>query len=301
MNHKELEAALDKFKQNQENIEPDEVFGLLHGHIMAVPAVMPKNTSPEIMKKMLQNPGKSHVIPEGANPQPCILESTNGEKFLPVFTSEEEMRKGKNAPNFPLTLNLPFESCIELFQQLDGLSGVAINAYTHNFVFHGNKETLKEKKTEVTIEEYHYILRQRLESFLLPKQLFEKKEEFVTKLCNEKGECIRELYDQLYDGEIACPYTADDFEFMILNISEDLLLGQISMPKKNRTNLSCSSVIYAWDKKQKKIWYYAIVLGVQNESAHLFEVHEDGKNTDLGEAPAEGSELSKVMELIQGA
>lgn len=300
MNHKELEAALNQFKAKKSR-QPEELLTLLRKNHVVVPAVMPKNTSPEIMRKMLQNPGKSHAIPEGANPQPCIFENANKEKFLPIFTSEEEMKNGKDVPSFPLSLNLPFEACMQLMQKNNEISGIVINAYTHNIIFriNNNQELPKDLDSKVSLEQYHIILRQRLESFLLPKQLFEGKEEFVTKLCKDRGNCIKELYDGLYDAEIACPYVVDDFEFMVLNISEDLLLGQITMPKKNLVPQTCPSVIFAWNQKLKKVWYYAIVLSAKEELARLFEVHENGKNTDLGEAPAEGSELSAIMDLIQ--
>ena len=33
---------------------------------------------------------------------------------------------------------------------------------------------------------------------------------------------------------------------------------------------------------------------------HLHQLQEDGKDADLGAAPSEGSELSTILDLIQG-
>lgn len=302
MNNRQIEEALDKIKQQNATELPGEILEALNHISVLVPAVMPKGTNPEIMKKMLQEPGKDHKLPEGANPQPCLLENSNGESLLPAFTSEREMKKSEKAPKFPLVLTLDYPACVRFVQANDKLSGIVLNAFTHNVILRPQKrkETGKDD-TQLTVQQYHLMLRQRMESFLLPKTLFEKKAAFVDELCKKKGECLRWLYDTLYDGEIACPYMAEEFEFMILNLKEDLMLCQITMPKKNLTQNMCPSVIFAWNATEQKLWYYAIVLVGGNQEAHLFEVYENGKNVDLGKAPAEGSELSTVIDLIQGS
>ncbi|MDD7404112.1 MAG: SseB family protein [Butyribacter sp.] len=302
MNHKEIEAALDELKRQKKTQLPADVLEALNKLTVVVPAVMPKGTSPEILKKMLTNPGKDRPLPEGVNPHPCIFENQEGESLLPVFTSEAELKKAKNVPNFPLLLNMDFQSCIHFVQRNPKVTGIVLNAYTHNVIMHLNPNAASgNQEKKVTIEQYHYMMRQRFESSVLPKQLFEQKEAFIQKLANEKGECLKALYDEIYDGEIACPYVEEDFEFMFLNLREDFMVCQITMPAKNLAVKMCPSAIFAWNKTQKKIWYYAIVLSGGQNQAHLFEVYENGKNADLGEAPVQGNEISTVLDLIQGA
>lgn len=300
MDNKKLEKMLEQMKaKGQGNSEHSQEFmDLLKASSVVVPAVMPKNTNPEIMRQMLQNPGKEQAIPEGAHPQPCILENEKKQKFLAVFTSEEEMRKSSKAPKFPLTLNMPFQSCMELLKKSPEIVGAVINPFTHNVIFQLNKKE-KPQSVQVTLEQFHILTRQKMESFYLPKNLFEKKGEMITKLSTNQGECMKELYEELYTTEVACPYVPEDFEFMCLNISEDLLLIQITMPPKNIAKNTCPSVFCAWNRKEDKIWYYAIVNGGPDTENHLHQLLEDGKDVDLGVAPSEGSELSTVLDLIQ--
>jgi hypothetical protein len=300
MDNSKLEKLLEEMKAAGGDEQKEAFFSLLNTSKVIVPAVMPKNTSPEIMRQMLQNAGKEQAIPEGAHPQPCVLENEQKEKFLPVFTSEQELRKSANAPNFPLTLNLDFKVCIDLLQKSKDIKGAVINPYTHNVVFRIN-EPKQQKEIQVTVEQFHELTRNKLESFYLPKKLFTQKKEIVQKLCEGKGAYVKELYEELYTTEVACPYTEEDFDVMSLNISEDLVLVQIIMPPKYAVANTCPAVFAAWDKKAEKIWYYAIVLAATNQEKQLHELKEDGTHINLGAAPSEGSELSTVLDLIQKA
>ncbi len=303
MENKELEKVMNEMKAKGNGTLSEEFFEILKSATVCVPAVMPRDTDPKIMKQLLQNPGQTQAIPEGARPQPCILENEKHEKFLPVFTSEKELNKGEKAPKFPLFLNMEFSSCLDFLQKRPDITGVVINAYTHNVVFQLNKQKMKQAQTktiQVSLEEFHHLTRNRMESFHLPKKLFEGKEEVISRLCKEQGAYMKELYEELYTTEVACPYTEEDFEFMPLNISEDLLFVQITMPQKYLMLNTCPSVFAAWDQKEEKIWYYAIVMEGSEKGLHLHQLQEDGKDADLGAAPSEGSELSTILDLIQG-
>lgn len=301
MENKKLEKLMNDMKAKGDGTLSEEFLEMLKNAVVCVPAVMPRDTKPEVMKKLLQNPGQMQAIPEGAHPQPCILENEKHEKFLAVFTSETELNKGKKAPKFPLYLNMEFSSCIDFLKQRPDITGAVINAYTHNVIFQLNEQKKPQTKTiQVSLEEFHHLTRNKMESFYLPKKLFEGKGEVISRLCKEQGEYMKELYEELYTTEVACPYTAEDFEFMPLNINEDLLFVQITMPGKYLMLNTCPSVFAAWDQKEQKIWYYAIVMGGPEKGLRLHQLLEDGKDSDLGEAPSEGSELSTILDLIQG-
>ena len=301
MENKKLEKLMNEMKSKGDGAQSEEFLEMLKNATVCVPAVMPKDTKPEVMKKLLQNPGQMQAIPEGAHPQPCILENEKHEKFLAVFTSEAELNKGKKAPKFPLYLNMEFSSCMDFLKKRPDITGAVINAYTHNVIFQLNEQKKAQPKTvQVSLEEFHHLTRNKMESFYLPKKLFEEKEEVVSRLCKEQGAYMKELYEELYTTEVACPYTEEDFEFMALNINEDLLFVQITMPRQYLMLNTCPSVFIAWNQKEQKIWYYAIVMGGAEKGLHLYQLLEDGKALDLGEAPSEGSELSTILDLIQG-
>lgn len=302
MTKKELDQKLDSVKQliaDGKNEEVNEILALLKTHSMFVPAMMPPNTPPEVLREMLTKQGKNQPLPDGANPQPCVLENKEKQKFLAVFTAQEHLEK-ENAPKFPLTLNMPFEACTNMLRKNKELEGIVINPYTQNIIFRQNaNQKARPEKVQVTMEQYHVMKRQELESFRLPKTLFEQKAVFIETLCSDKGAVLKELYDTLYDDEIANPYTAQDFDFMSLSITQDLTVVQITMPSKNAQPNTCKMVVAAYDKAKEKAWYYAIVFVSLEEGFKMVELMEDGTLSQLGAAPSEGSELSTIIELIQ--
>lgn len=293
-----LEELLVEMKETGASNRED-FLQLLKASTVIVPALMPKDTDPAIMRRMMQNPGRELAIPEGAHPQPCILENDKKQRFLAVFTSEEELRKNQTAPKFPLTLNMDFSSCEKLLKEHSDLEGIVINAFTQNVIFQLNKKQSEKKEIQVTLEQFHILTRNKMESFYLPKQLFDKKGSFISELCDGQGAFMKEQYDALYTTEVANPYTEEDFEFISLNISEALLLVQLTMPQKHHSANTCATIYFAWNRDTDKVWYYAIVNKGEEEGYHLHQLREDGSAADLGNAPAEGNELNTILEMVQ--
>lgn len=318
MKNKELEKLLEKMQQEGTQNYMQEFFGILSKSTVIVPVVLPKDTSPEAMRQILSANGGNQPIPEGVNPQPCLLSSPDGKYFLPLFTSEEERRKGIQIQNTPLSLQLPFETCTRMVSSMANLEGIVVNPFSHNIIFRaelklppdvpeemaqgnvslGQSADKEQESVELTPEQYHFVSRQRMESAYFPMQLFEKKGELVQRISSEQGECLRELYQEIYDGELACPYFADEFDIMTLNIRENLTIVQVAMPEKNLRPKTCSSVMIGWNPQTDKIWYYAVLRGTSRQNSRLLRVMEDNSKVDMGDAPAEGNEISGVLELI---
>jgi len=84
---KELLEALDAMKKEKNKENAERLTELLEEIEVLVPAVMPKNTDPAILKQMSSStPETPHPVPEGAQPLPCILQNEAGQKFFPIFT-----------------------------------------------------------------------------------------------------------------------------------------------------------------------------------------------------------------------
>ena len=300
MGNQKLENMLDEMRaRTSEKKLPEDFIAMLKESDVIVPAIMPAGTDPEILHKLMEYSDKNMGLPPEANPQPCVLQNPAGQKYLPVFTSEEQVRNAPKESKFPLLMTMPFASCLQLLKQTEELSGIAVNPYSHNILFTPNAESKDGKKTvEVTIEQFHHLTRQRLESNYLPLQLFKRKQELFDDLRTRQGECMKELYNAVYDTEVACPYTEDDFEFMSLQISDELQIMQITMPKENAYPMTCPSVIVVWDAAAEEIYYFAIVAKDQNDR-HIMRVEKNGTPVDCGVAPTEGSELSAVIDLVE--
>lgn len=299
MNQKDMQALLDNIKVNGTEKLTQEVIESMKSYKMVVPAVLPKNTDPRIMRQMLGSKGRNMPIPKGVSPQPITLTNKSGQILLPVFTSEEEKAKDTTGSNFPLSLNISFDECMKIVSGNPTLYGIVLNPFSHNIIMQLHAEKQKETPKEMTIDQYHLFSRQRFESNVFPKHLFEQKGELIQKLVADRGACIKELYENVYDDEIANPYVEDDFDVLSLSISEELTVLQIRFPGKYIGPNICPMAIIGYDSSQEKLWYYTILSQKREEPLHLMRVLEDGKPEDLGIAPKVGSELSKVIEKIE--
>lgn len=299
----ELLDALDAMK-NEKSIEnAQRLTKVLEKSNVFVPAVMPNNTDPALLKYMAQNPGKPMPMPEGVHPIPCILQNGEGTKFIPMFTSDEEMEKGQGMPKYPITLNIPFKSCMDLAVKIIDIAGAVINPYSHNIIINVNRnsnikeqETKEPEVTKLTEQQFHALVRQQMEARLLPEKIFTEGESFIKDLMERKGECLVEFFKEPY-AQTECPYSADDYEFMTLFISDTLQLIRISMPYKNLSLGLAQTIFVTWNPEEEIAGYYSILIGKRGEFNKLIEITSEGKAIERGEAPNEGNELQTIIDI----
>ena len=74
--NKEIENLLNKMKIAQTKDDAENLTNLLETANMLVPAKMPDDTDPEILKIIEESKGKETPVPEGAKPQPVYLSIT---------------------------------------------------------------------------------------------------------------------------------------------------------------------------------------------------------------------------------
>ena len=302
----ELLEALDAMKAEKNVENAERLTKLLENTNVLVPAIMPKNTDPAILKEMASHPGKPMPMPQGVHPVPCILNNSEGMKFLPMFTSDEEIEKGQGMPKYPITLNMPFKSCMDLAVKIADIPGAVINPYSHNIIISVNRnsnnsdadeqETKEPKVTKLTEEQFHALVRQQMEIRLLPEKIFKEGEEFINDLTKRKGECLIEFFEKPY-AQIECPYSEDDYEFMTLFISDTLQLTRISMPYENLSPGIAQTIFVTWNPEEKKAGYYIILMGARGEFNKLVEITSEGKVVEYGDAPSEGSELQSIIDI----
>lgn len=293
----ELEQALLALKKenNQENIA--RLMKQMEQNEFFVPAVLPPDTDPHLIKQIVERKGKTVPLPQGVSPRPAILTDKEGARFLALFTSEEQMSKGKQ--EYPLTMKVPFQSCVELLAGQEQMSGFVLNVFDHNIAMHVDvsKKKQEPEKVRLTEPQLHAMLRQRLEAAVLPAALFEKKGALLREIREREGETLMELYGEIYPEQVECPYQADDFEVMALNIRENLTVVRITMPADKLEPGTCPMVLVSWNPLQETIRYFGIVKGKNGEKAHIMEALEDGSKKDMGQAPAEGSELQFIIDV----
>lgn len=301
---KELLEALDAMKEEKSRENAERLTKLLNETQVLVPAVMPKNTDPAILKQMVAHPDTQMPIPKGAQPIPCILQNGEGKKFFPIFTSEEEITKGNGRPASPITLNMPFNSCMGLAVRIGDVDGAVINPYSHNIIININREEAGKKQKPEAIKlsgpEMHAFLRRQMEAAVLPGRIFKEGESFIKDLCGRQGACMAEFFEEPYEHAGGNPYSEDDYEFLTLMISDTLQLTRIAMPEKNLYPGTAQTLFVTWNPEEKKAGYYGILKAPRGEFDKLMEITHEGKAVDYGDAPSEGNELQCIIDIASG-
>ena len=87
---------------------------------------------------------------------------------------------------------------------------------------------------------------------------------------------------------------------MPMDISDELLIIRIDFPARNIVQ-GCSQRAYiAWKKEEKAAKYFLIEAVIKDAAMTLAEVTEDHKHISRGEAPVEGAELQRILDLVNG-
>lgn len=298
-NLKELEKLLVQMSKNPSQELAAKMMEKLEVSSVFVSAIMPKDTPPEILKSMMKNTGKHAPIPDGANPQPGILQNDKNEHFIAVYTTEKELGKARNKNVFPLILNIPFKDCLNMAtQNRDELDGIVINPFSHNVILRLDRGAEAEEEV-LEGPQLDAAIRRRLETEDLPKSLFDGGETAVESLKDNGADYILDLYNELYGENGECPYDETDFDFMTLSISETLLLTRVAMPAQNNYPGTCRAAFAAWNPVDKKLSYFTIERKTQIGEWIIVRVTQDGTLSVVGDAPDEGVELQSIIDLVQ--
>ncbi len=251
------------------------------------------------------------TLNEKKQPVPCLIKNTNGGTFMPVYTSKGQIPQDAKSPGI---LNMPYIAInhMALTPELQ-TAGIVINPFSDNLIFkpellqrieeteqklRQQKQAGVQKKTvQLTEEQYLVFERNQFEFRFLPGCLFREGGAFIEELCGKKEEYIDRLYEESYQQKRMYPYLPEEFSVMIMNISEELLMASIDLPARDMGANSCLRIYIAWNGQEQKGRYFTIERG--REHPVLGELTSNGKHIDHGEAPAEGAQLQKVIDLIE--
>lgn len=239
-------------------------------------------------------------------PVPCFLRSDGGGQFLAVYTSKAQIPE---EPKSQAILSMPFQNCNSIVVKPElKLTGMVINPFSDNLIL--KKELIEKlheadmkagqmKQVKMTPEQFHVLAKKQAEFAALPKRLHEEGETFIQKLCDEKEAFVNRIFAEVFREAKLYPYTEDDYSVMALDIAEDLTLVRVDLPEKGNVPPLCPRVYFTFDPIVKKAGYYTIEMTAERDVRRLGQVQADGTHTDLGEAPVEGAELQKIIELAR--
>ena len=106
-------------------------------------------------------------------------------------------------------------------------------------------------------------------------------------------------FEECYQQKRMYPYLPEDFSVMVMDLSDSLLIVRVDLPVRDMGVPSCFRVYFAWNDETQEGRYFTIER-TQDPGKHLLgEFKKDWKHVDYGEAPAEGAELQRVLDIIR--
>lgn len=244
---------------------------------------------------------------ENNQPLPCLMKSPESGMFLPIYTSKEQIPE---EPKSAAIVNMPFLAVNHMVHgQGEKVEGIAINPFSQNLIFKRalvekieevekmRKEAPQSKSMKLTPEQYLLFERKQFEFGFLPKRFFEQGKQMMDDLCEKKEEYVDQFFEECYQQKRMYPYLPEEFSVMVMNISQELLIVRVDLPPRDMGVPSCFRVYFAWNDVEQSGRYFTIER-TQDPGRHLLgEFQKDWKHVDYGQAPAEGAELQKIIDI----
>jgi hypothetical protein len=239
-------------------------------------------------------------------PTPCFLRNNEGEQFLAVYTSKTQIPK---EPKSQAILSMPFPACNKMVVRPElQISGMVINPFSDNLVLkkalieklhEADEKATQSRQVKMTPAQFTVFVKKQVEFGVLPKRLFAEKETFVNRICDEKEAFVNEIFAEAFHEPKLYPYGENDYSVMALDIAEDMTLIRLDLPERDMAVPLCYRVYLTFNPLTGKCAYFTIEMTQQKDVRLLGGVGEDGKHIDYGEAPVEGAELQKIMDLAR--
>ena len=297
-----LEAAIETFRSDKERDSYVKVMELLEKSIVIVPAIPPKDMDPALMEQLKE--GKPVQFSKDTKIVPCLLRKETGEQALPIFTSPEQIPEDKKSP---MVIAMPFMGVISMVSaNQDKVSEVVVNPFTGMMVLNKSILEIAEKRrkavgqmktVQLTPEQFQDFAHNRVSLFLLPKFLFEQKEEGLKRLQQEEGALLLQFYDEVYPKGKKSGCRAEDFSLMTLNLTDTIQLTRLDLPDETNKKGLCYRVYAVFKRDTEEVLYYT--MEKTQDGNVIAKETQDGKHEVLEPAPENGAEIEAIMGLVQ--
>ena len=302
INNKALEEAIAAFRSDKERDSYVKVMELLEKSIVLVPAIPPKDMDPEIMEQL--KAGKPVQFPKDTKIVPCLRRKETGEQALPIFTSPEQIPEDKKSP---MVMAMPFMGVISMVSaNQDKVAEVVVNPFTGILVLNQSVLEIAEKRrkavgqmktVQLTQEQFQDFAHNRVSLFLLPKFLFEQKEEGLKRLQQEEGALLLQFYDEVYPKGKKSGCRAEDFSLMTLNLTDTIQLTRLDMPDETNKKGLCYRVYAVFKRDTEEVLYYT--MENTKDGNMIASVTQDGKHEILEPVPDNGAEIEAILNLVE--
>lgn len=303
LDNSKLEKAAEEFAKDRQKEKYAGIMELLERSVVLVPTLAPQGLD-STAQKMMQE-GKQVPVPKDAKIMPCLLRRENGGQVLPIFTSIRQIPKDKKSP---AVLAMPFFYCVSMVMgNQEKVEAIVMNPFSHNVVLPKGILEVAEKRRNalqqqtktirMTEKQFKEWVHNRVALYLLPKYLFEHKEDGLKSLQKEEGDFIIQFYREAYpegkkDSVAAAP---DDFSVMTLNLTDNMQMTRVDMPAETAKKGMCYRVYAVWLRDAEELRYYTFEK--TEEGNYIGRVMPDGKHELIEAAPDNGTEIEAVMNM----
>lgn len=296
--NKALEEAIEAFRADKEKESYVKVMELLERSIVLVPTLPPENLSPELAEQMRE--GKPVPLPKDEKLVPCLLLKDTGEQALPIFTSQEQIPPEKKSPAL---IAMPFMSCVAMVTaNQDKVAEVVVNPFTGMMILNQSILGVAEKRRkavqtmQLTPGQFRDFVYNKVSLTLLPKYLFEHKEEGLKKLQQEEGAFLLQFFKEYYSEGKKIGCRAEDFSLMTLNLTDTIQLTRLDLPDETNRKGLCYRVYAVLKRDTEEILYYT--LENTEEGKYIARVTQDEKHELVEPVPDNGAEIEAIMNLL---
>ena len=272
------------------------------------PAILPNTPEAEEFRRLAkEKKGEQLTLPKEAAPIPSILKNKDGITFFPIYTTVEQIPK---EPPYDVLMNVPFQSSVVVVMNGSmNAEGIALNPFTDNLIFrkellealHREDEAMRAgaKPVKLTPEQMKIAMRQKAEFQEFPSRIYKEGPSFVQQLSDERETIVNEIYQNAYGNPEMYPYSEADFSVMPLDISDELLLVRVDLPEVKDSAQLCHRVYVTLNPQNEEIHYFTVERGRKKGQNNLCGVARDGRHLEYGEAPVEGAEIQRIMDIIE--
>lgn len=278
------------------NIDPQETVEVKNQELNELVARCHNDFNPnnlDAVIKCLRNcrvllPARMH---NNGMPMPLGIMDPNNKRFQPIFGDKDQIPDNMNGQ---VTMNLPFMGVVKMMVENDNsFEGIIVNPKCGISI---GKALLKQIYDDST-GGLPQSKRIDYERKVLPGQLFEDPEELFESLINQNAEYLYLDYESTLGG-VESEFSESDYSVMIINPQDDIELAIIKWPNKALIPQAATDTYIVYNKNENKAYYFIWSLMADCKTKEVIEITQDMKSINHGPVPAEGSEMSWVLDKI---
>lgn len=310
VDNRELIAAMDLFmkEQSRENLS-----GLMHA-ARSARFLVPARFAEELTSEQQESLHKSGKFPDGKTPdmQAILVQTEEKDLYMPAYTSRQDLEM--NEDHYPIVLNIDFREVVRIAsaETKNGhlVKGIMLNPYSSKLILRpefaqtalraDDEQREKDRKeVRMTMDEFIVFARKNVETGLIPKAFMENVADFFEALSDQRGSYLLDFYRQPYGENMPCRYQESDFDVMILNVNPKTEVASIDLPTPEASGLA--SEMYLIRNPESNEGRCFLIENNGSDQPLLCEINSHYQRVECGNAPAGGSELYYILNLIKNS